>query len=464
MVRSIPMRALVVLLAMPLLGGCLDDRTTPGERTDVLEQIRARGVLNVATRNAPTSYYLGREGQPQGPEQAMIRSFADYLGVKVRYHVKDSVAGVLDSLASGEADIAAAGLTRTADRRQRFAFGPSYQKVSEELICNGGLAQPKNVDDLIGLDLMVVPESSYVERLQALKKKHPKLAWKTSGDVGTETLLRRAWKGKIDCTVADSNIVAINRRYFPSLKVPFALTKPESLAWAMPPKAGALDDAVHKWFRKYRAAGKLAAMKNRYYGYVPKFDFVDNRALVRSINSRLDKYDQLFVEAGEKHDIPPLLLAAQAYQESHWNPRAESPTGVRGIMMLTQRTARAMGVKNRLNPAQSINGGAQYLARMRERTSDKADPHDRTLLALAAYNVGFAHLRDAQKLARRLGKDPLRWADLRTVLPLLAEKRYYKTLKYGYARGTEPVRYVNRIRNYEDVIRQHVQLKAVSLH
>ena len=456
MACSTPMRALIVLLAVPL-AGCFGDRQTAMNRTDVLAQIKARGVLNVATRNAPTSYYLGREGEPQGPEQAMVESFAHHLGVTVRYRVSDSVAGVLDDLASGRADLAAAGLTRTADRRKQFAFGPSYQKVTEQVVCNDQITQPNNVDDLVGTNLVVIPDSSYVERLKTLRQTHPKLSWKTSGEVGTETLLRRVWKGKIACTVADSNIVAINRRYFPSLKIPFALNQPEHLAWAMPRKATELAAAVRDWFDHYKADGDLAAMKTRYYGYVPKFDFVNNRTLVRRINDRFDKYDHLFVQAGRKHDIPPLLLAAQAYQESQWDPKAISPTGVRGIMMLTQRTAKALGVQNRLDPVQSINGGAEYLARMRKRTSDSADPRDRTLLALAAYNVGFAHLRDAQTLAKRLGKDPNHWADLRTVLPLLAEKRYYKTLKYGYARGTEPVRYVNRIRNYEDVIREHVQ-------
>jgi len=464
MVRSTTMRAIVVLLVAPLLTSCLDDRIPAAERTGVLAQIKDRGVINVVTRNAATSYYIDREDQPQGPEQAMVQSFADDLGVKVHYIVKDSIAGVLDSLASGEADIAAAGLTRTPARSKHFAFGPDYQKITEQVVCNGGLAQPDNIDELAGMKLVVIPDSSYLERLRTLKKTNPDLSWTVSGDVGTETLLRRAWKGRIDCTVADSNIVAINRRYYPSLKIAFDLDHPEHLAWAMPPKATALVGAVRSWFKQYKADGDLAAMKDRYYGYLPKFDFVDNRTLVRRIDTRFDKFDNLFVEAGKKHDIPPLLLAAQAYQESHWDPKAISPTGVRGIMMLTQRTAHALGVKNRLDPAESINGGAQYLARMRERTSDKAKPRDRTFLALAAYNIGFAHLRDAQTLARRLGKDPHSWADMRTVLPLLAEKRYYKTLKYGYARGTEPVRYVNRIRNYEDVIREHVHLQNVSLH
>jgi membrane-bound lytic murein transglycosylase F len=152
-----------------------------------------------------------------------------------------------------------------------------------------------------------------------------------------------------------------------------------------------------------------------------------------------------------------VLLAAQAYQESHWNPRARSPTGVRGIMMLTQITAREVGVTNRLDPRQSIFGGARYLARMRARLPEDIAEPDRTWLALAAYNVGWGHLKDARELARELGLNPDHWRELREALPLLAEPRYYEELKYGYARGTEPVRYVQRIREYRHVLEREIE-------
>ena len=145
---------------------------------------------------------------------------------------------------------------------------------------------------------------------------------------------------------------------------------------------------------------------------------------------------------------------AQAYQESHWNPKASSPTGVKGIMMLTRRTAKSLGVKNRLDARQAIPAGAQYLAKMRSRFRDDIPEPDRTYLALAAYNIGRAHMHDAQTLARKLNKNPYRWSDIESVLPLLSEKKHYKKLKYGYARGLEPVLYVQRIRNYQNIIEQ----------
>jgi membrane-bound lytic murein transglycosylase F len=162
----------------------------------------------------------------------------------------------------------------------------------------------------------------------------------------------------------------------------------------------------------------------------------------------------MFIDAANKNGLSPHMLAAQSYQESHWDPRAKSPTGVRGIMMLTQPVAKSLGVTSRLDAKQNIYAGAKYIAKMRQMFDDVDEP-DKTWLALSAYNVGRGHFRDAQSLARKLGKDPEKWVDMKEVLPLLSEKKYYKDLRYGYARGSEPVRYVARIRNYNDLIHEY---------
>lgn len=422
-----------------------------------IDAIKSAGVLRVATRNAPTTYYINRNRQPVGPEYAMARAFADSVGVELELVETKSVSKALAAVENGKADLAAAGLTATAGRANRFAFGPSYQQVSQQVVCRTRSKQAKSVEELSSVNLVVIADSSYDERLQSLKQEHPALVWQTNAKQGTEQLLHQVWKKKIDCTVADSNIVDINQRYYPQLKVMFELSEPEPLAWAMGKQSHTLHSAVNDWFENYKSSGDLAAMHARYYGYIPEFDYVEKSKLVERIDERYSKYDHLFEKAADKHNIPVGLLAAQGYQESHWDPLAKSPTGVRGIMMLTNRTAKSLGVDNRLDPKQSIYGGAQYLEKMQGRLDESIEEPDRTYFALAAYNVGLAHLRDAQKLATQFGKDPHSWSDVREVLPKLSEKRYYSKLKYGYARGTEPVRYVQRIRDYEDVIAKHTQ-------
>jgi membrane-bound lytic murein transglycosylase F len=166
----------------------------------------------------------------------------------------------------------------------------------------------------------------------------------------------------------------------------------------------------------------------------------------------------MFRQTAEKYNLDWHLIAAIAYQESHWNPRAKSPTGVRGLMMLTLDTAKEMGVTNRLDPAQSLEGGVAYFLKLKARLPERIQDPDRSLFALAAYNVGFGHLEDARILTVRNNKNPDLWVDVREHLPLLSKKKYYTTLKRGYARGNEPVIYVDNIQYY----RSYLQLNSVS--
>lgn len=170
------------------------------------------------------------------------------------------------------------------------------------------------------------------------------------------------------------------------------------------------------------------------------------------MKSRLPKYEKYFKEAATRFEIPWTLLASVSYQESHWNAKAKSFTGVRGLMMLTRRTAKMLGIKNRLNPKQSIIGGTRHLKQMIKFVPKGVEGENRLKFALAAYNIGMGHIRDAQKLAKKLGLNQNVWSDLKIVLPLLSQKKYYRTLKFGYARGAEPVKYVESIYNYKDIL------------
>ncbi|MDT7043903.1 transglycosylase SLT domain-containing protein [Candidatus Nitronereus thalassa] len=175
----------------------------------------------------------------------------------------------------------------------------------------------------------------------------------------------------------------------------------------------------------------------------------DRKMFFKHLRTRFPRYQEHFQNAAEKYNLPWKLLASQAYQESHWNRRAKSPTGVRGIMMLTRRTAASLGIRNRLDPEKSIYGGARFLARMQQRIPTSVPMPDRRFFALAAYNVGLGHMEDARELAQRIKKNPDHWQDMTEVLPLLSQKKYYRTLRYGKARGHEPVIYVRRIRAYQ---------------
>jgi membrane-bound lytic murein transglycosylase F len=437
--------ALLALLVLAL-PGCSDNDA-------FIERIKEEGKLVVVTRNAPTTYYEGRDGAT-GFEYDLVSAFADQLGVEVELVVRDNPGEILAMIAAGEADIAAAGLTRTQQRQDRVLFSHSYQDVTQQVVCRRGGAQPSQVEDLLGLSIEVPAETSYVEQLNRLQQDYPELSWQVHPEHNTEYLLEKVWQRELDCTIGDSNIVAVNQRYMPELSVRFDISEPQQLALALPPQAQGLHQALNNWLEMVRDNGQLQVLVNKYYGFIDVFDYVNTRVFQRKVRTLLPKYQALFEEAAKKHEIDWALLAAQAYQESHWDRRARSPTGVRGIMMLTLPTAREVGIKSRLDARQSIFGGAKYLADLRSRLPEEITEPDRTWIALAAYNVGMGHVYDARRLARELGKNPDLWHDFREVLPLLSQKKYYKDLRYGYARGSEPVRYVQRIRNYHDMLLQ----------
>ncbi|MCW8935363.1 MAG: membrane-bound lytic murein transglycosylase MltF [Gammaproteobacteria bacterium] len=418
----------------------------------MLSHVLDAGELVIVTRNSSTTYYEGPNGKT-GFEYDLAKRFAESLGVELRVITSDNLHEIFEILNTGKAHFAAAGLTITESRKEYVRFAPSYMDVTEQLIYNNQSYRPRTAEDLDDGILEVIDGSSHVESLIELKTKYPELNWNTHKNIDSEQLLYLVENQLIDYTVADSNEVSLNQRFLLELRVAFDISKPKKLAWAFPKiKDSSLYDKAMSFFWRNLNDGEITHLIEKHYGHVDKFDYVGNRIYKRHIATRLSKYLDMYHEAADKYNLDWKLLAAMGYQESHWNPKAVSPTGVRGIMMLTRQTAGLLGVKNRLDPKSSIFGGAKYLDRIRRRFPEELKEPDRTWYAMAAYNVGYYHVRDAQKIAEQQGKDPNKWTDLQTTLPLLARKKWYKKTKYGYARGWEPVKYVTNIRRYYDLL------------
>lgn len=450
-------RLLIAILLLPLLmlPGCGQSDELP--QVTQIDPPEPGGILKVATRNSATTYYLDRDGTPAGPEHDLVESFAEAHDWQVEWTLFESTSEVLQALKEGNIQLAAAGLTHLPSRDEYFQRGPTHTDIVEQLVCHRDMRPlPRQVEDMAGVDIRVTADSSYAEKLQSLVNQYTGIAFEEDPRT-TEMLLTEVAEKRIDCTLADSNIVRVVRRHFPHLEIAMNLTSGDRLGWYLPPGHQALAAMADQWMESTEGQENIADVMQHYYAYIDEFDFVDLRALNRRIDERLPNFLDLFLEAEEETGMPADLLAALAYQESHWDPQAVSPTGVRGIMMLTQNTAESLGVDNRLNPATAIDGGARYLADRHQRLPDNLPEPDRTYLALASYNIGRGHVLDARQLARELGKNPDSWEDMKEVLPLKADKRYYPQTRYGYARGYEPVHYVQRIRNYQDVINAAIE-------
>jgi membrane-bound lytic murein transglycosylase F len=384
----------------------------------------------------------------------MAKMFADEIGVELTLLIPDTLNELLQQIENGTAHIAAAGLTITNDRQKLFRFATPYQEITEQLIYNISNRRPKDLSQIDKGTLEVVANSSHEERLKYLKDIVPDLKWKSNHTVESEELLQMVSDNIIEYTIADSNTVSLNQRFLINIRSAFNISEPQLLAWALPKSDdNSLFLAVETFFNKIKENGELTRVIERNYGHVEDFDYVGTKIYQRHINTRLPQYQPIFEREAKKHNVDWRLIAAMGYQESHWDPSAVSPTGVRGIMMLTLKTAKDLDVQDRLDPEESISGGTRYFKKTRDRFDENVLEPDRTWMAMAAYNVGYYHVQDARELTRKLKKNPNRWINVKQTLPLLAKRKWYKDTRFGYARGWEPVRYVENIRSYYDILK-----------
>ncbi|WP_353059717.1 membrane-bound lytic murein transglycosylase MltF [Alteromonas arenosi] len=426
-----------------------------------LQRVLDEGVLKVGTNYGRTTYYHGVVGR-EGFEYELAKGFADYLGVELEVFPYYSLNDLFPQLAQRNVDIIAAGITMTPQRMAQFNFGPAYQDVSQKVVYLQGRERPRNLSQLNG-NMLVVSGSSHAETLTRLDLPAT-LNWQQTDERDAEELLELVAQGELDYTVADSNILAVVRRRYPQLSIGFTLMDEQGVGWAVNTQGDdGLRAALIEYFGTIRENGTFTVLQDKYFGHVQNFDYVDTREFIRATESTLPQFIPLF----QKHagDLDWRLVAAMSYQESHWDPKAKSPTGVRGMMMLTLATAKDMNVDSRLDAEQSIRGGAQYFASLLRRVPARIQDPDKTWLALAAYNIGLGHLEDARVLTQRGGGNPDMWVDVKQHLPLLRQKKFYKTTRYGYARGDEAVAYVDNIRRYYDTLvwlDEQERLSAVS--
>lgn len=439
------MRPIIIFTLAILIGTC----SSP---PPLLDQVLETGELRVVTRDSPTAYIITSDG-PSGPEFDLAQAFADDLGVALVMDPVASISEILPRLVSGKSHMAAAGLSITDTRREYLNFGHPYKSVDVHMIYKLGTGKPRSLDDVLDRSIEVTASSSHVDLLSTIQTSYPALQWVENADVEVADLLAKVATGEIDITVADSPDFDIQRHFYPDLRVALDLDIGDPIAWGFPKGVGdtLLARADDFLIRSYRN-GLLTQVQDRYYGFTKKFDYVGTRNFIRHFKSRLPRYRGMFEEAGNQWDVDWRLLAAIGYQESHWRSQARSPTGVRGIMMLTLATAAYLGLDDRLDPKNSIFGGAQYFARQIERVADTVAEPDRTWMALAAYNVGFNHIKDARTIVEWDGGNPDIWVNISEALPLLSQRKWYSRVPYGYARGWEPVLYVNNIRAYYNIL------------
>ena len=424
-----------------------------GNRANDLQNLIEKGSLTLMTTVSPISYFKDQSGEG-GYEYLIAKAFADSLGLRLKIVTVEAVQELF-SASPLTADIIAANIPQNEAQKRSLKSAHPYFYVTQQVIYNKGGEKPQNMQTLRG-SLATLQSFSHNEELFEAKKENPLLSIIEIDSADSSDLIKLVHEGKVNYAVVDSLAYTVTRHIYHRAKLASINLESQGISWLFPKGSDdSLVEAANMFLEDFRSSGKLKMLKRRLFSQSKRFSVINSEILEEMVSTRLPRYQEMFHEAGKTNNLEWALLAAMGYQESHWNPKARSPTGVRGMMMLTKNTAREMEVEDRLDVKQSIEGGSKYLAKLKARLPNEIMGPDRTWFALAAYNVGYGHVEDARELTSRANKNPNLWINVREELKTLRNRDVYLTVKHGYARGDEAVTYVDNVRYYTNYIRLH---------
>ena len=401
----------------------------------------------------PAGYYwLGQRAA--GLDHDLLEAFAGKYGSVLEILPTVTVAEALALLDSGQVQIAAGGLSVTNTLKQRFTLSPPYYQVSQQFIYRYPDAPPATLDAVALEDVDVSLHPSHLETLSLARQKNLAAGdWYVHEKTDSHELIKLLNLGLIRYTIVDSNELAASRLFYPYVKIAFDVMGALPVVWLLRRDAPAeLVGAIADFFDSMKRDGDLERLLDKHQLHTPQLSYAEKLTFLELADSQLPKYGDQFRRVAELYKLNWKLLAAVAYQESHWDPDAVSPTGVKGMMMLTRDTAEQYGIADRSDAYASIHGGARHLLAMREKVPANVLEPDRTWLALVAYNSGYGHVMDAMELAARQGGNPASWPDLKKALRLLQQPRWYRNARHGRPRGGDTLLYVRNIRNYRRLI------------
>ena len=441
-------RKLLLLGSIIFITGCGDWLHTP-----LPFPTPAQHDLIVLTSPGVLSYVTDEEGTKSGLEHDLVEAFALELGVAVKYIVVPPEQ-IAPKLAAGQAHLAAAWLSPSTGTNLKST--PPLATTHDLLVQHEASLPLSEKAELSGRTVHVMAGSRQAVTMQRLSREIPdlKIIEEKSGDL--ITLLEAVGNRQVELAVIDSGMEDIANQFVPSMRATLTLSDEQPIVWLLGQNPNSeLQARTGEFIERAQRDGTMARLEDRYFGHARRLNQADIVKFLGQIETTLPKLRKMFQAAQTVSGIDWRLIAAVAYQESHWDSNATSPTGVRGIMMLTEETADRLNVSNRLDPKESIPAGAKYINLLKDALPHETKEPDRTWLALAAYNIGPGHFNAARTIAKQLGADPLAWYEMKRILPLLAKPKYYERLKSGRARGGEAVILVENIRSYYDILVRH---------
>ncbi len=422
-----------------------------------LRPLTLSNELVVGIRETPTSYtqetIRDKEGNPailiSGFDHDLVQTFAASIGKTVRFVIAENEVALDRLLERGEVHMAAAWLNRRfVEAPSRFSSAKSDELVfskrfrtsrpydlGELVVVHSSNTLPlKSEADLHAKKIYALPANSHQVWVQRLNNHYiwPELILEKQ--LGEFELLAAVSDGRFEYVVVPKSVFRIALNHIQGIDSSLTIGKEEPVFWVFPSRGNdVLLQEANQFLSQAERDGLLRQLRDRYFGAVDRLQESDRSGFLARIKSRLPQYLAQFKRAQTASGYDWRLLAALAYQESKWDGSAVSKTGVRGLMMLTGDTADRLGVKNRLDPYESIMGGARYLDMLRDDLPLSIPEPDRTWMAIASYNVGPQQVISARSLARSMGLNPDSWADLKKALPQLGETKSGVKIRGGEA-------------------------------
>lgn len=445
-----PILTVLILCALSFwLISCSDGLTR-------LERIQERGQLRVAIMASPPMFFPD-ESMLRGLDYQIAQQYGKYINVELDIIVAKTLGEMLTLLKQGKAHVAIADSSPEINDEGIHTSIP-YNPNQWHVVGNRNHPLPHNIQAISPGRLYVAAGSGPARVMKVLGEKHYSLYWSEMPESNSRDILEKINQELLQLTVINEDVFTYYRHLYPELKIALKLDEYHSSVW-LTSDAGddSLRKSVDQFLDTFIKTKELKRLKEIYFSHLRSFNYVDNDVFLKRIKTHLPKYSQWFTEAADQFHFDKRFLAAVSYQESHWKKDAVSMTGVKGLMMLTKETAKRVGVNNRLDPKQSITGGAKYLNILRDSLPKDIREPDRSWMTLAAYNIGLGHLEDARILTELAGDNPDLWIDVEKHLPKLSEEEWHTQTKHGYARGSEPVAFVRRIHRYFDILRLYEQ-------
>jgi membrane-bound lytic murein transglycosylase F len=450
-VRFLLLIVCLIIFILPL------ERSIPRSH---LDKVLEAGELRVISRNGPATYYEGANGLT-GYGYQMVKGFADRLGVNLV--IIDEPQSPLSRLLQGQEDMAAAAITTLEAYNLPIRFADPHHKIQFELISHIRKSSSEAVQ-LEGLEVVITPEMAKHPALRTIKLQYPGIRWIEANTNDQTDLLSKVNRGEVPFAVIDSDSFQLHQYSFANTQIAITLGDPQDVAWAFSAMTDlSLFNQAQAYLREIKQSGQLEKITAEFFQPREEMNSIDALLLSQHLEERLLPYMDDMKRASEIFNLDWRLLAAIGYKESQWLTEIESPTGVKGMMMLTKITAKAMGVEDRENPRQAIFGAAKLFRYLLDNQPKGITENERIHFALACYNQGMGHIADARRLTLRMGGNPDRWQDVREYLPLLSLSQYYRQAKHGYMRGKEPVVFVDKVWDYYKMLVWHEQQAQLRL-